>query len=196
MMTSPMPYRVFGLPMQRRSSRRRLVVWTYAALTLAGIGTYFLCTYSSGWMFSLVIYATCAVSIYIFGGQGRHGLVKSFLNTPPPPEAPGMASVSLQLNPPPVIPAVESNWRNDERELAQRDRAHYQAFNPLQLLFLLVLLFSAWALHPPRFVSLEVVQRLLLIVGIAGVVLSITLPAALILWNEPDMLLELEEVSR
>ena len=196
MNASAIPYRTFGIPMQRRSARRRLVVVTYLALTTICGLTFWFTAQGTSWNFTWMIYATMAVGIFIFGGQGRYGLVKSFYSKPPRPEPPVIAQLRLQISPLSVGTPDESSWKNDERELSLRDRAHYTAYQPLCFGFMIVLLLGAWALHPPRWASQQVILQGLLLVGIVGAVLSLTLPSAIILWNEPDMMAELEEVSR
>ena len=56
------------------------------------------------------------------------GLIKPFPNKPPRPEPVMVDAIRLQLAPMTAGTPDESSWRNDERELSRRDRAHYQAY--------------------------------------------------------------------
>ncbi len=105
----------------------------------------------------------------------------------PWPEPPIVDLVRLHLAPEHIPTADSALWKNDERELSRRDRAHYQAFQPLSVVWLVALLLAAWALHPPRFLPLNAILSLLFVLALVASILTITLPAAIILWNEPDM---------
>lgn len=185
--TAPPPtrYRALGLPMHLRSSRRRLVAATYAVLAvLCGLAIAFEGTNPAAYTYA--IYAALAVGIFVFGGQGRYGLVKAFLNKPPRPESPTVDLVRLRLDSQTYNPP-DAAWRNDERELTQRDLAHYRAYQPLAVAMVLILQLSAWTLHPPRWLPLAVALHILFPLALIASVLAITLPSAIILWNEPDL---------
>ncbi len=179
-------YTIFGISMQRRGARRKLVVGTYAVLAALCLLT--------GWLVRVspdailwVTYGSLAVGIFIFGGTGRHGLIKSFLNKPPRPEPSSVELVRLRLQPDvPIVPA-DLTWRNDERELERRNLAHYRAYGPLGIGYFFILLLTSWVMHPtPWHPSQPVLVDLLLTFAMAGAILAITLPAAIILWTEPD----------
>jgi hypothetical protein len=188
-------YKVLGIPMQKQSSRRRLVVVVYAALLLL-CGTSFAMHLLYGQNalvpYSVAIYGSLAVGAFLFGGTGgfggRWGLVKPFANKPPRVEPPIVTLVKLQLQPEALLHADESGWRNDERELHRRDRAHYQAYQAVGIGVVVMLLLAFWGLGPRQFViPARVLQNVLFFVALITCVMYMTLPAAIILWNEPDM---------
>jgi hypothetical protein len=96
--------------------------------------------------------------------------------------------VKLQLQPEALLQADESAWRNDERELERRDRAHYQAYQAVGMGVALMLLLGFWGLEPRHpLMPPRVLQNVLFFVALLTTVMYVTLPAAIILWNEPDM---------
>ncbi|WP_158824510.1 hypothetical protein [Granulicella sp. S156] len=178
-------FKVFGIPMQRRSTRRRLVVLTYLGLVMVCGFTLWI-AHSQPSVYSWALYAAFVVVSFIFGGYGRYGLVKSFRNKPPRPEPPIVDVIRLHLQPEALF-AADTSWKNDERELSRRDLAHYQAYQPLTLVPMVLLLLSSWALRPPHWVSAAILLQAIFAVSMFGTVLVVTLPSALILWTEPDM---------
>jgi peptidoglycan/LPS O-acetylase OafA/YrhL len=186
MSTAAVTYKLFGIPMQRRATRRKLVVLTYIVLAVLCAATLLLVQYYS-YTFSYALYAAVAVGIFVFGGQGPYGLIKAFANKPPRPESPIVDLVRLHLEPMSIGTPDTSAWKNDERELARRDAAHYLAYQPLAIAFLLVLPLAAWAVHPPHWASVAVLLNLILSVALIASVLAVTLPSAIILWTEPDI---------
>jgi hypothetical protein len=186
-MMSATDFKVLGMPMQRQKARRQLVVWTYVVLGLicAVVGmtarTYPL-------LYSYAIYPSLAVAMFVFGGSGRGGLLKAFANKPPRPDPPQIEIIKLRLAPETLVSSSESGWKNDERELSRRDRAHYEAYKFVGICPILMLLLSALALSPKHH-FFSSTTWLLTIFGLAEVmtVLALTLPAAIILWTEPDM---------
>ena len=93
----------------------------------------------------------------ILGGYGRRGLIKPF------------ATQKLLCPSGPV---------NDERELHRRDRMHFYAYRWVVILMILGYFMSV------RPFDHGLVGRALLL---AGLVLGLTLPQALLLWTEPDV---------
>ena len=177
-------YTVFGFPMQRRSARRRLVVCTYAVLLAICIPT----AWVGANLFSFALYAALAVGIFVFGGTGRYGLIKSFLNKPPRPEPPVVDLVRLHLEPLSAGTPDESTWRNDERELERRNLAHYRAYQPISILFMPILLLSSWAVHPLHWnIPVALINQTIFTITLLATMLALTLPAAIILWIEPDL---------
>jgi hypothetical protein len=182
-------FKVFGIPMQQQRKRRQLVVITYAALalvlaaTIAGAPRYPM-------LYSYSIYATIAVALFVFGGTGQRGLLKGFENRPPRAESPQIEIIRMNLAPRTMLSTADSSWRNDERELHRRDLAHYRAYQPLGVGVMLLLLLSTLALHPWPWLPLAVVHVLSFAVAEMMTMLYVTLPAAIILWTEPDIDLE------
>ena len=182
-------FTAFGIPMQRRATRRKLVVFTYLALAvICAVVSSFVRIFPVG--VSYGTFAALAVGAFLFGGQGRHGLIKSFANKPPRPDPVERLvfaePVLLALNPLP-LPRPDSTWQNDERELARRDAAHYRAYQPVGMLLVVLLWLGLFAIHRPHWLSLEALHLADFVVAFAGTVLMLTLPSAIILWTEPDM---------
>lgn len=179
-------YTILGIPMQRRSTRRKLVITTYLVLGLICFFTsWFESTTASS--VSWALYSALAVSIFLFGGQGRYGLIKPFLNRPPHPEPLVADLVRLHLDPLSVGAPETSAWKNDERELARRDRAHYSAYQPLSVALVILLMLSAYALHPPAWIPLTAILSVIFTVALVACVIAVTLPSAMILWSEDDL---------
>lgn len=188
-------YTVFGIPMFKQQSRRQLVVAMYVFLGAVCITNILTMPYFHAG-FSYVFWATLLISSLIFGGGGRfgnrHGLLKPFTNKPPRPESLQAELIRIRLQPQSVAPQ-DTNWRNDERELARRDNAHYRAYAVPLLLITPIVLLSAWSFAPERqklLFWLTDVQLHQLTFGLAEIalLLGLTLPSATILWTEPDIL--------
>ncbi len=186
-------YKLLGIPMQRQASRRKLVVVTYALLaTLCGstFVLHLLHGQDAILPYSLAIYGSLAVGIFVFGGHagfgGHRGLLKPFSNKPPRPEPPMVTLVKLQLQPESLFHSDDA-WKNDERELARRDRAHYKAYQAVSTGVAILLLLAFWSVKPSQVIPAAIVQNLLFLVALATTVLAITLPSAIILWTEPDI---------
>jgi len=87
----------------------------------------------------------------------------------------------------------ESSWKNDERELSRRDRAHYRAYQVVAGAFPVVLLLAAFGLKVAQgslqlaWLTTATVLQSIFAVALLETVLAMTLPAAIILWNEPDI---------
>ena len=182
-------FTAFGIPMERRTTRRKLVVLTYIVLAIVcGVVSWFARSFPAG--VSYATYVALGVGMFVFGGQGSRGLVKAFRNKPPRPDPVERLvfaePVLLALNPLP-LPRPDSSWQNDERELARRDAAHYKAYQPLSLLFLVLMYLTSLAVHPPHWLSLETILAVNFIVALSATMLALTLPSAIILWTEPDM---------
>lgn len=186
MIVSPLAYKAFGISMKRRATRRRLVVVIYIGLALICGATFIVERFEPS-AFGWALWASLAVCIFVFGGQGRFGLIKSFVNKPPHAQPPNVQMIQLYLDPLPLGTPEVSSWKNDERELSRRDHAHYLAYQPLTIGFLAILLLSVWTLHPPRWGSPAVIAEAMFAVAMVACVLVVTLPSALILWKEPDL---------
>lgn len=75
--------------------------------------------------------------------------------------------------------------RSDERDLTRRDRAHYAAYDVLALLVLAAL--AGYNRPFYHTISMATQQRITLALLEAGSILAFTLPAAILLWTEPDL---------
>jgi hypothetical protein len=83
----------------------------------------------------------------------------------------------------------ENAYRSDERELEQRGRAHYQAYQALTVVLAALWLLAGWNAFRPAWMagSGPMVALALYGVVLAGIVLALTLTQAILLWTEPDM---------
>jgi hypothetical protein len=189
MTSASISLRIFGFSMRTRSSRRRLVVVTYVALALVCVASAWFVGVTPA-VSSYAVWAAVLVGAFVFGGQGRFGLVKPFLNKPPRPDLVERIVFSepvlLNLLPAMALPTSSADWKNDERELALRDRVHYQSFPWLGLALVLILMLASWTMHHPDTVALPTLVVAIYIIALAGTILAFTLPSALILWSEPD----------
>lgn len=185
-------YKVLGIPMEQQKTRRKLVVAVYAALAAMCVGS-ILFARVEPLLYSWTMYVALAVSVFVFGGQGRYGLIKAFPNKPPRPEPVMVEAVRLQVAPMTAGTPDESTWKNDERELSRRDRAHYQAYQVVGMAMIVTLLVSMFGLRSamglghPAWLTAGLALEALYALALVGSVLVLTLPAAIILWSEPDM---------
>lgn len=184
--------KVLGISMERRMTRRKLVCGVYAVLA-AVCGASIVFAQTEPFLYSWAIYATMMVAFFVFGGSGRYGLIKPFPNKAPRPE-PGMVEViRLQLAPMTAGTPDDASWRNDERELSRRDRAHYLAFQVIGIAVMLLLvvatfgLRSAMGLRHAEWLTVRLALNVMYAIALVGSMLVVTLPAAIILWTEPDM---------
>ncbi len=177
---------VLGLNMERRSSRRRLVVAVYLFLAACIAAGWFADRLHVSGM--LVFWAAWYSSLFILGGYGARGLIKPFTGKGPRDLPMPSNLVELQLR---VTGALDrpdgSEYRNDEREIQRRDSVHYQAYQGLMLLVAAIWLLASWAIHPPSFVSARLMLVLVNFLALPAVVLGFTLPQAILLWTEPDL---------
>ena len=179
-------YTAFGIPMQQRSARRKLVVAAYLVLAIiCGVTIAFIRV--APYLYSYAIYATLAFSFIVFGGLGRRGLLKPFPNKPPSEPAMMVTVVQLHLQPAALLAKDDAAWKNDERELSRRDRAHYHAYQPVGLGLVVILCLTAIANHPWSWISLPVLLQVTFGTALVATVAALTLPAAIILWTEPDL---------
>jgi hypothetical protein len=181
---------VFGrrVDMAQRRRRRLLVVAVYAALgVLMAVLWYF--THWRGTGVYLFWAALLACRLFL-GGYYKGGLVKPFKT--PRPEKWSMPSGVLELKLRVYLPAVgdeESAWRNDERELHQRDHAHYLAYQALGIAVVIPWFLASLRVLRANFFGMsamtadQVYYALLMI----ALLLFLTLPQAILLWTEPDM---------
>jgi hypothetical protein len=81
------------------------------------------------------------------------------------------------------------NPHTDERELGQRDRAHYQAYQVLVIVLAVLWLLSGWRTFHPRILEWIAGSVDLAIYGsvLAAIVAAMTLPQTILLWTERDM---------
>jgi hypothetical protein len=89
----------------------------------------------------------------------------------------------------PLLAREDGSFRSDERELHQRDHAHYQAYQALGIAVLVPFFLASMRVLRPSLTAWipinpdEMYYGLLLI----ALLLFFTLPQCILLWTEPDM---------
>lgn len=135
-----------------------------------------------------LIFATFLINRFVLGGYYFGGLVKPFNGKAPRHRdlPPPFTFLTMRMWKP---EPVESEYRNDERELEQRDRAHYLSYQVLTIALALVWLMSDWMMKGARLFAWLAVPADVLLYGfvLSACVVAITLPQAILLWTEPDM---------
>jgi hypothetical protein len=174
--------------MAQRSRRRMLVILIYAALIGLMVGLWFLDHWRSTG--SYLFWAALLACRLALGGYYRGGLLKPFnnkvrrLSEAPPP------LLLLKLHIYPTLHAADrGSYINDERELNQRDHAHYLAYQGIGVALSLL-----WLLSSMRIVKSSLVawipmcpDQMFYALTLLAVMLFLTLPQAILLWTEPDM---------
>jgi hypothetical protein len=163
---------IMGISMNRRHNRRWLVMAMYLLLAVL----FATVVYRHDWLLFLFFPVVLVVNPLLFGeflfwGKKYGGLVKPFHSDREQP--------------------------NDERELAARDRAHYRAYGWVLISFFLILLIGGdWFPERPRY-NMSPAQFLYLIQSLVwgAWTLAMTLPQAILLWTEPDIESEKEEMA-
>jgi hypothetical protein len=172
--------------MAQRSRRRSLVTAIYGAFAalLAVLCATGQLRGNSSW----IIWFALLACRFFLGGYYTGGLVKPFNGKGPkqPDAPPSLLALKLRLY---RAPAEDGTYRNDERELRQRDHAHYLAFQALGMALAVPLLVASLRLIAPQFMNRipmgpDAVYYGLLLVAMF---LFLTLPQAILLWTEPDM---------
>ena len=172
--------------MAAQTRRRTLVVLIYAAL-VALMAALFVADHwrTTGYY---LVFATFLVNRLFLGGYNFGGLIKPFSGKPlrRSEQAPPFLLLALRVYRP--GPAA-NEYRSDERELQQRDRAHYQAYQAIAIALAALWLLSSWDAFRPHLLAWIPASPGLLIYGmvLAAIVAALTLPQAILLWTEPDM---------
>lgn len=183
---------VFGFNMETQTARRRLVLAVYAVLVTLVVAGWFLDHLRTTGIY--VYFAAIFINYVAFGGYSSGGLIKPFSGKGPR-NAPMPASlIELELRLAGAsLDRDPSEYRNDERELARRDRVHYQAYQAVILLLCPIWLIAIWENHPPHFVPAGLLPVLLYLIALPAILIAITLPQAIILWTEPDLATDAED---
>jgi hypothetical protein len=165
---------VLGFSMVHRNHRRWLVVVTYVTfLALMAALTIILPPMrgqSGTVMMMCLILAYNVVSRGVFGG-----LVKDTVL----PEVRGGEMTSLGLTP----ARRRGEDEPDERDVAVRNAAYFQAYRAVAVYSMVVWVASAMVYE----VSASTALRLIQLVTMPLVAMALTLPQAVILWTEPDV---------
>jgi len=174
------------IDMAPRARRRTLVVILYASLVLI-MGA---CWFGDRWHTSAayLILLTIPVNRLFLGGFYFGGLIKPFSGKPPRRNTAPPPYLFLALRVYKAEPE-ENEYRNDERELAQRNSAFYLAYTPITVFIALLWLLMNFRDHIPRLLERFSVPVDSLLYGLAtaAAIAAVTLPQAILLWTEPDM---------
>jgi hypothetical protein len=172
--------------MARRSRRRVVVVVIYLALASLVIAS----SGFSGWrgVSPYVIWAVILACRLFLGGYYAGGLVKPFSGKAPSQSEAPPSLLMLKLRVFEPVPGVGEAYRNDERELHQRDRAHYVAYKALGVALLVPWITSSLLGDQNLFsLNLAIVNRLCSALILGLIAMFLTLPQSILLWTEPDM---------
>lgn len=173
------------LDMAPRIHRRTMVVLVYTGLFTLQASFWLIDRWHVTGVY--MIFATILVNRLLLGGYNFGGLVKPFNGQAPRQQIqPPFLVVGLRLYKP---EPEEGDYRNDERELQQRDQAHYRAYKVLAIALVVAWFVCSIKLNMPRLMSFVPVAADTLLYGLtlAAIVVSQTLPQAILLWTEPDM---------
>ncbi len=174
--------------MASQSRRRTLVVAVYAALAAMIALLWFL----TGWRGTgaWVIWASILACRFFLGGHYRGGLVKPFVYRQPvnAEMPPPLLALKLRVYQP-ILQADHDTFRNDERELNQRDRAHYLAYQAIGVFIAAEALLASMRILIPRLRAFTGMNADQLYYGMSmvAITLFLTLPQAILLWTEPDL---------
>ncbi len=176
-----------SISMAQQSRRRALVAIIYAILAFMLIGCYVFASWRT--LSPYVIWAVIFACRLFLGGYAPGGLVKPFNGkTPNRADAPPpLLALKLRVYRP--LPGDSSSpYRNDEREMSQRDRAHYLAYQALGI-SLVVPWAAASLLGNQRLFGWDpaTVNHLCAVLLLAVLTLFLTLPQSILLWTEPNM---------
>ena len=160
-----------GISMTSQRNRRALVVVTYILLAIASV----LLGVARGAKFQpiWIILVFSVVSQWIFGS-----LVPQETLPPQRRSEPidlGLAASGPRPDPPP-----------DEREISERNNAHFLAFRVVAVYSLFVFMIIASMQDQSFFIRLSTLQVFAAILS----VLVLTLPQAILLWSHPDLMEE------
>jgi len=172
--------------MAQRRRRRLLVIGVYAVL--AGLLIAASTAEGRHSLTPFVLWAVIFACRLFLGGYYAGGLVKPFSGKPPRRSdvPPSLLALKLRIYQPSLGSGVE--YRSDERELHQRDFAHYRAYKVLGIGLLAPWITASFLGNRALLViDAAMVNRLCATMTLALLALFLTLPQAIMLWTEPDM---------
>jgi hypothetical protein len=162
-----------GFPMVRRSNRRLLVATTYAALLALMAAVIII--FPSGRQMDAVWLCVFPLAYNLVSRAIFGKLVKETVL----PEVHGGELTSLGLAP----GHRRSEDEPDEREVAVRNAAYFEAYRALAMYSIAV-----WVAWPFIFLlSASTAVRVLLLLTVPLLAMVLTLPQAVVLWTEPDV---------
>jgi hypothetical protein len=174
--------------MAQRARRRALVVGIYSGLAALFVGMWFADQWHATGTY--VFWAAMLACRLFLGGYYSGGLVKPFTGKGPRQSAMATPLQLLQLRLYRTLPDEgDRAYRNDERELHQRDRAHYQAFQALGITVVVAWIVAYMGMLKPMWLALIPMTPFQMFYGLTLVTLMLflTLPQCILLWTEPDM---------
>ena len=175
--------------MAQRSRRRAMIVLIYsilAVLVIAACANSRLSSMVSN-LGTYVIWAAIFACRLFLGGNATGGLVKPFNSKGQKDwEAPpSLLSLKLRVYQP--ISGLGAEYLNDERELQQRDRAHYWAYQILGVSIVVPWIILSLGRHKLGLLGHAVANQIASGMLLASLALFLTLPQAILLWTEPDL---------
>jgi hypothetical protein len=175
------------ISMARQTRRRVLVVTIYSAFVLL-MAVLWATTQWRG-TGGVVIWAAIFACRFFLGGYYSGGLVKPFNGKAPKQYEMPPSLLSLKLRVYQPAPSDDSAYRSDERELHQRDHAHYLAFQVVGVAVCVPMFIASMRLIRPSLMSWIPMQPDAMYYGLTlvALILFLTLPQAILLWTEPDM---------
>jgi hypothetical protein len=174
------------LSMVQRSRRRAMIVLIYSLIAILVIGTCASPALSE--MGAYVIWAAIFACRLFLGGYSAGGLVKPFnkRSQEQSEAAPSLLALKLRVYQP--VSGVGLENSNDERELYQRDRAHFWAYQILGVSILVPWITVSLLARPKLgLLSYAVANRITSGMLLGALALFLTLPQVILLWTEPDM---------
>jgi len=190
---------ILGIGLGTKRRRRIFVCASYLFLLLVPVAAW-LASHDFSFVTVAALFAAAGVNYVVFGfGVGsRPGIIKPFRDVPPPAKSMPDGLIGLAIYRFGQLPFHAwkdiDAWKNDERELRRRDAAHYVAYQPLAAAMPVVVVIAGLALHRPSWIPADVLPLLIYGIALPTSVLAATLPQAIILWTEPDMV-ELEDAG-
>jgi hypothetical protein len=181
---------LFGkrVSMARQVRRRWLVVLIYAALALLMVPLWYFTHWRGTGVYAF--WAAMLACRLFLGGYYAGGLVKPFSGKAPKQTDAPPPLLLLKLNVyRPVLADEDPAYRNDERDVQQRDHAHYQAYQGVGLAVMVPWFITSLRLIKPGLLGWIPMDPDEMYYGLLMIVLTLffTLPQSILLWTEPDM---------
>lgn len=176
------------IDMAPRARRRALVVAIYAVFAALILACWLA---NPGWGDGAVwiIWAAIFACRLFLGGYAPGGLIKPFNNKPPRQSDAPPPYLLLKLRAYQPVSTDNSEYLNDERELHQRDHAHYLAYQVLSFGVLIPMLARSVQHFMPKLLASSgmTASQFYYGLGLIAFLLFMTLPQVILLWTEPDM---------
>jgi hypothetical protein len=181
------------IDMAPRARRRGLVIAVYGVLAIIIVLLWYFTHLRGTGVY--VFWAAMLACRYFLGGYYRGGLVRPFQYRAPRNQdmPPPLLALKLRIYQP-VLQTDDNEFKNDERELHQRDHAHYLAYQAVGMAVVLMgFVASLRVISPglvPTFIAPDQFYYGFSLITLA---LFLTLPQVILLWTEPDMEAEFAE---